>query len=403
MGIFKLKKHCILIPLLSFSLLAGCQTFTKKNLTVESVRDTLNTIDNSLTYFNVDNTDYDTNLGNGYTEIYGEFTGQDYAGTYPKAFNYNDEPYLQFRFVKKLLDSKEDFVFGKKYYNDIDKNVYFDFTTGKKDEDSNPINKVTCTTLVGTEIKVNSFRQIFINIAFHNNYTLSNGVTFTTNRYVCFMIDYEYEKDGTNFLFKAYTRNDELNAPYIGYITYQHDYIIIKDGNLVEYRQFNIETNKELSIDENHGCFDDYINTSFAYRVDAVKWYVDGVYNVSKYMSAEKQSFIGNQLFSLGMFEPFSYAEFLSDIEDNEEVDTYSAYSYVSNAYGDDIQYAFLTKNPSTIEHINEKNNPYYNPEAMQLYKVIGIEVCNADGSDVPTYSVLGSVKIRSLFQGFTA
>ena len=116
MGIFRLKKHSVLIPLLSFVLLTGCEAIVKKTLTVETVRNTFDIVDDSLDHLDVDSNDYQTNFGAGYTDIYEQFTGQDYVGTYPRDFNYDDEPFLQFRYVKGILDNKGDsFNFGTKY------------------------------------------------------------------------------------------------------------------------------------------------------------------------------------------------------------------------------------------------------------------------------------------------
>ena len=400
MGIFRFKKHSLLIPIISFSLLTGCEAITRKELTVETVKDTFNVVDNSLNFLDVDATNYQTNVGFGYTDIFEQFTGQDYVGSYPRDFNYNDEPFLQFRYIKGILDSKGDnFIFGKKYYDTQPKDVYFDFSTETKSV--NATNLVVCSSVIGADIRVNNFNQIFSNVVFLNSYTLSNGFSFTTNRYVNFMIDYDYSTEEPSFLFKAYTRNDELEAPYVGYITYQYDYIRVVNGFLVEYRKFNIEVNKELAPDEYHSSFDDYIKEGIAYRVDAVKWFVDGTYYVSKYMTETKQKTVGNVLFNLGMFEPFAYAEFLTTYDDRESVTTSSIYRTVSNYYGDDLQYAFLTKNQSSIAHINEASNPYYNPESMYPNNIVGIEPCDINGIRVSKYTVGGSVKFKELFAGF--
>ena len=402
MGIFKLKKFCVLIPLLSF-VITGCDTFKRKSLTVENVSNALNVVDDTLKHLDVDYTDYETKFGSGYSDIFGEFTAQDYVGWYPKAFNYDDEPFIQFRYAKGFLDEKgTDFVFGRKYYDQFDgREVYFDFYTGKKDITKDYDNIVACDVVVGSDIKVNTFNQIISNVVFQNTYVLSNGYSFSVNRYVNFLLDYEFGSEGINYLLKVYTRNDELYAPYVGYMTYQYDHIRVKNGSLVEFREFNIETSAQLALDDNHQSFDDYIKDNIAYRVDAVKWYVDGSYYVSKYMSSAKQQLVGNTLFSLGMFEPLTYATFLINLDDHESVDTTSVYNELSNSYGDDIIYAFLTKNPSTIPHINEENNPYFNPDEMMENNIIGIDACNIDGSSIPQYTVTGSTTFKSLFQGF--
>ena len=400
MGIFRLKKHSVLIPLLSLALLTGCETVSKKFLTVDTVRDTIEIVDDTLKYLQVDSKNYETNLGSGYTEIFDLFTGQDYIGSYPRDFNYDDEPFLQFRYLKGIVDNLGDnFVFGKKYYDTQAKDVYFDFSTETKNVNTNYL--VVCSSFIAADIRINSFNQIYSNVVFLNTYTLSNGVSFTTNRYVSFLIDYDYGADGTSFLFKIYTRNDELEAPYVGYITYQYDHIRVVNGSLVDYRKFNIEVNTPLVPDENHTSFEDYVKQGVAYRVDAVKWFVDGTYYVSKYMTELKQTTVGNVLFSLGMFEPFSYAEFISNYDNNESITTSSTYRNVSSYYGDDLQYAFLTRNQSTISHINEANNPYYNPESIYPNTVIGIEACDKNKVAVPQYTVRGNVKFKELFTSF--
>jgi hypothetical protein len=204
MGIFKLKKFCVLIPLLSF-VITGCDTFKRKSLTVENVSNALNVVDDTLKHLDVDYTNYETKFGSGYSDIFGEFTGQDYVGSYPRDFNYDDEPFIQFRYAKGFLDKKgTDFVFGRKYYDQFDgREVYFDFSTGKKDITKDYDNIVACDVVVGSDIKVNALNQIISNVVFQNTYVLSNGFSFSVNRYVNFLLDYEFGSEGINYLLKV--------------------------------------------------------------------------------------------------------------------------------------------------------------------------------------------------------
>lgn len=403
MGNFKRKKCGLLIPLLAFSLLTGCEGLERQVLDYDNVKDILSVVDSTLESPIYDNDDHETSFGFGYDYLFNQYTSQDYVGTTPRDFDYYDEPFIQFKYVKYILQNEGiDFKFGTKYYDTQTKSVYFDFLNNVKDESRDLDYKVVCNMIIGADVRVNAFNQICANVVFQNSYTLpSSGVAFTTNRYVNFLIDYDFTAEEPTFILKAYTRNDELSAPYVGYMTYQYDYIRVVNSLLVEYRKFNVETSAALTPDENHGSFESYVNDGIAYRVDSLKWYVDGIYRSSRYMSQAKQLDIGSALFELGMFEPFSYADFLANLEDNQVTNTSNIYTTISNKRGDDIQYAFLTKNDSMITHINEQNNPYYDPEAMYPDLVDEIRVCTSAGYAVPNYVVGSTTTIRSLYTGF--
>lgn len=403
MGIFRRKKCSLLIPILAFSLLTGCSSFSGKSLDYGTVEDIFSVVDGTLDNIVIDYENHDTTFMSGYSHLYELYTRQDYVGTRPTDFNYNDEPFIQFKYAKGIFSSVgPDFNFGTKYYDTLTKNVYFDFISGQKDTTLDPDYNVLCNSIVGTDVKVNSFNQVYSNVVFQNTYTLvPSGISFTTNRYVSFVIDYDFSSDKPTFILKTYTRNDELNAPYVGYMTYQYDYIRVINGALAEYRKFNVETNKALAPDERHGSFQDFVNEGMSYRVDSLKWYVDGSYYVNKNMPESKQLDIGETLFGLGMFEPLSYATFLSNLEDNQSVNTSSIYTTISKRYGDDIQYAFLTKNPSTIDHIKESSNSFYNPESLYPDLVDEMRACLSDLSEIPSYSVAGNTTIKSLFTNF--
>ena len=401
MGIIRRKKYSLLVPLLAFSLLTGCEGIKKRSLGYDSISNIFSLVDATLENRIIDRDNHETTFGIGYDSLFNEYTSQDYLGGTPD-FDYYDEPFIQFKYAKGILqDEGSSFNFGTKYYDTLTKNVYFNFLTGEKDEYRSSNYKVTCNTVVGVDVRVNAFDQITSNVVFQNSYALNNGITFTTNRYVNFLIDYDFTAEEPTFILKVYTRNDELNAPYVGYMTYQHDFIRVVNGAIAEYRRFNIETSAAFAPDEYHTCFQDFVNDGIAFRVDSLKWYVDGAYYGNKKMPESKQLEIGATLYNLGMLEPLSYANFLSNLEDNQVTNTDSIYASVSNNYGDDIQYAFLTKNPSGISHINERNNPYYDPESMYPDLIDEIRACLSDGSKVPSYSTAGNTKISKIFTAF--
>lgn len=404
MGILRRKLHGLLIPILAFSFLTGCDGLKRKPLDVATVQQTLSTVHDTLELVTVDHEDYGTTFGYGYREIFEQFTTQDYWGANPNDYSYYDEPFIQFQYMKDIvINEGEDFIYGTKYYDTQTRNVYFKFDTCEIDFDKNHENLVICDSVIGMDLQVNMFNQICSNVVFQNTYTLdSNDVTFTTNRYVNFTLDYDYNAEEPTFILKAFSRNDELDAPYIGYITYQYDYVRVINGALVEFRRFNVETSEVLAPDENHGCFEDFVEDGIAYRVDSIKWYVDGNYYFSKYMSESKQLTIGSYLFELGMFEPYTYAKFLEDLENNQSVNTTGIYTAISKeVYGKDIQYLFLEKNKSGIKHINEANNPHYHPEDMYPDTYDEIRACKSDGSRIPKYVCNASTTLKSLFTGF--
>ena len=404
MGNFRRKLHSLLVPLLAFSFLTGCSSLKKKTIDVETVQTAFNNVSETLKFIEVDFEDHKTTFGYGYQEIFDEFTTQDYSGSYPNDYYYKDEPFIQFEYMKGIVDNEvEDFKFGTKYYDTQTKNVYFRFDTGEIDLSKSYENLVNCDAIVGMDVKINTFNQICGDVVFQNTYTLAeNDISFTTNRYTSFLLDYDFKTEQPTFALKIFTRNDELEAPYIGYVTYQYDYIKVANGMMTEFRRFNVETNKVFSPDENHMAFSDYVAEDISYRVDSVKWYVDGSYYVSKYMSEQKQMYIGEYLFELGMFEPFSYVYFLEDLEDNQSINTDKIYSDISSTiYGNDIQYAFLTKSTSTIVHINEDRNPYYHPETLYPDVIDELRACLSDGSRVPKYVCSSSTTIRNIFTGF--
>ena len=404
MGIFRRKLHSLLIPLLAFSFLTGCSGLKKKTMDVETVQDIFNNVNDTLEFVQFDYNNHETKFAYGYKEIFDQFTTQDYYGMNPRDFDYFDEPFVQFQYLKGVVDNEgENFKFGTKYYDTQTKDVFFRFDTCEIDATKDYQSLVNCDVIIGLDVKINTFNQISANVVFQNTYTLAESdISFTTNRYVNFLIDYDFSTEEPSYLLKAFTRNDELSAPYVGYVTYQYDSIKVVNGLLTEFRRFNIETNKVFSPDESHSNFLDFVSDGISYRVDSVKWYVDGSYYVSKYMSESKQRLIGEHLFELGMFEPFSYMYFLDDLDDHQSINTDKIYSSISyKVYGNDIQYIFLTKNPSSIRHINEDSNPYYHPETLYPDIIDELRACLSNGSRIPQYVCSSTTTIKNIFTGF--
>ena len=310
-----------------------------------------------------------------------------------------------------MIDSKPDsFVFGKIYYDETNAgSVTIDKQTGQKVSTNSYDTRCEYNCGVGATINATKSGIINADIAFLNEYAIS-GSAFATTKYVHVSLNYNFSHENPTFTLKLLTRNDEKTAPYIGYITYQYDYLAVKDGALLEWREFSIESSSELLFDDEHTSFEDYIADDFAYRVDAPKWYLDGTYFKIKNMTQEKQLIAGNNLFGTGLFEPYTALAFMDSLNDEanlQQMDTESVYKSVSRFCGeDDLEYVFLAQRNTNASYINHANNPNIedpgiipNPDDKVAKSIVFYD--DSSKKLIDSRITISNRLLKSLFTGF--
>ena len=359
----KIKKAGILIPLMAFLSLTSCGNFTSSQLSVEDVQYAYSSVFNTLNSLKLDTEEVDTSFGYGYQDIFDLYKSSDKVSSSPIDLDLKKEPFVELEYLKYLLDLQgSKFDLGKIYYDasKVD-TLYFNMKTGEKDATYNSSNRYYYNLTVGADITTTNQGIINADVVFYNTYSDTSKILFTTTKYVNVMLNYNFDHDEPTYSLKIFTRNDQKLCPYIGYITYQYDYFIFTDGYLSQWREFSIESSTELTFDEDHGTFEDYIDSDFAYRVDAPKWYVGGQYYKISDMTEAKQISVGNTLFSLGLFEPFMTVLFLQRLEDPEQRESIGMsgiYSSVSNDCGQNLVYVLSEKRSTNTSYINDENNP---------------------------------------------
>ena len=263
--------------------------------------------------------------------------------------DYDQPPMQQFHYLKAVFENiGSDYAFGTKYHDVVEGYMYFDDETGyrvRSDAADAESRKYAYRIDFAMSIVIDENDLIFSEVSFE--ITLTKGAEQKrTYWYVSFDLDYDMESSTPNYKMLMLTDNKEGDLPYLHRPQgYEYDYVEVRDNEIVEWRKFGLEAEKELVFDQAHASFSDYEREGLAYSADTCKWYNGREYNKIKQKTPEKESALATALvdgLGLNSTNIKSAAFFTKTGVRSEAISAF--YRTISDMIGEELVYELVCK-----------------------------------------------------------
>ena len=297
-----------------------------------------------------------SNPENALSTLYGLYTSEDRKGSSIEDLSYNQPPMIQFQYIKKVLEKVgNNYSFGTKYYDTITGSVYIDLETGLKTEGE--ANRFSYNFILSMAIAIDDNNLITADVNFDISLTRGSE-TYHTIWYVCIELDYDMENKSPNYSMAMFTMNNEKELPYIGGCTYEYDYVDVNNSAINEWRQFSLESSDLLVKDATHQDFEDYLDSTYEYGVNAFAWYRNGSFYKNNELSGDKKLTFAKSLYGgLGLNDTEIEGQPFIDKAGTQNNVIKTCYNDFSRIYGDDIIYDLVTTSEHE-DHGGEQQEP---------------------------------------------
>ena len=231
--------------------------------------------------------------------IYNLFnSNDDDLGDSLEDLSYNEPPFIQFQYMKAVLEKiGENYKFGEKYTDTMTGEVYIDFSTGVKTEE-NAENKAEYELVLSMDIRIGEDDLIKADVSFE--ITLTKGESEYHTVMLAFLeLDYDMQNKTPNYTLTMNTKDEHGELPYYDEesYTYEQDYLKVKDNKVVEWRKLILESSEILVKDADHQTLDTYFSDDFSYQPGNCKWYKNRTLKRFAQMRGAKKQTVGSALF----------------------------------------------------------------------------------------------------------
>ncbi|MCR5113576.1 MAG: hypothetical protein K6A63_06540 [Acholeplasmatales bacterium] len=264
----------------------------------------LNSLDKSFnindTFLKAINKKTFASLDDGLSTIEDVYVDEDNEGNILDEDLYYEPPMIQFQCLKNIFDKTgEDYTFDSKNEGTITGNLYLDIDSGLEYD----------STEADAEEHKYSYEFVFaISITIDDNDVIDSDVLFditvkndseeyNIQMYVHMNLVYDMTDTDPNYKMTMYT-NDDNGMPYRDGYTYEYDYVDVKDGEIEEWRKFDLESNIKLVKDSSHTTFSSYLGDELDYKVGTCKWYKDNNLRRIEQMTDAKKQILAEAFFS---------------------------------------------------------------------------------------------------------
>ena len=283
------------------------------------------------------------------SSIRGIYESGDKQTTASADLDYDQPPMKQFRYLKAIFEEMgDDYVLGTKYYYDITGQMYFDSETGFRVDAKNPnaadhLYNYVFGFAMSIELRENDL--IFAEVAF--KICLTHGDTeYNTSWYVSFDLNYDFNSSKPTYTLLMYTDNKEGDLAYLRQVQgYEYDYVDVNKGDIVEWRKFVMDVDREITVGGKYASFEDYIAEGAEYNADTAKWLKDGsLYKVTQLTPTKNRTLAIAFADGLGMNSTaINGAQFLAKSGTQSTlIDKY--YKMICELSGEDLIYDLVCK-----------------------------------------------------------